>query len=113
MVRTTENFALMIGTFVPKNPLYKENFRKARFGFEIRAEALKLFHSNGTQWANGLTKSILEKFILKYCFGRFMMSDSCLYLMGWDSQGELRVKRWREGVSYENSRDWDRSSVGF
>lgn len=113
MVRTTENFELMIGTFVPKNPLYKENFRKARFGFEIRAEALKLFHSNVTQWANGLTKSVLEKFILRYCFGRFMMNDSCLYLLGWNGRGELVAERWREGVSYENSRDWNKSSVGF
>ncbi len=96
MVRTTENFELMIGTFVPKNPLYKENFRKARFGFEIRAEALKLFHSNVTQWANGLTKSVLEKFILRYCFGRFMMNDSCLYLLGWNGRGELVAERWKE-----------------
>lgn len=103
MVRTTENFELMIGTFVPINPMYKENYRKVRFGFEIRAEALKLFHDCLTQWANGLTRSVLEKFILKYCFGRFMMNDSCLYLIGWNGSGELTAKRWRGGDDCENS----------
>lgn len=96
MVKTTENFELMIGTFVPSNPLYGENYRRVRFGFEIRSEALKLFHSTLTRWANGLNKKVIENFIYKYCFGRFMMNDSCLYLIGWDSKGELAVKRWRE-----------------
>lgn len=94
MVKTTESFELMIGTFVPANPMYKDNYRKVRFGSEIRAEALKLLHNSFTQWANGLTKEVLEKFIFNYCFGRFMMNDSCLYLIGWNSTGDLAVKRW-------------------
>ena len=83
----------IIGTFEKASPFYGENYRKVRFGFEIKSAVLKLFHS-GKELCGSVSKKDLEDFILHYCFGNSMMNERTLYLLAWDRKGHLAVKRW-------------------